>query len=60
MTLMYKEFTIKGTVEEIKEFIELMETRSNTVSGNIVNINLDTYDECSRIEEYLEKYGPLK
>lgn len=51
MTLMYKEFIIKGTVEEIKEFIELMETRSNTVS-----INLDTYDKCRSIEEYLEKY----
>lgn len=53
MTLIYKEFIIKGTVEEIKELIELMETRSSTVSGNTVNINLDTYDN---IEEDLETY----
>ena len=46
MTLIYKEFTIKGTVEEIKELIELMQSRSNTV-----NSNLDNYDN---IEEYLK------
>ena len=51
MTLMYKEFIIKGTPEEIEELIELIQTKSNTV-----NINLDTYDKCSRVEEYLEKY----
>ena len=35
MTLIYKEFTITGTVEEIKEFIELMENKNSTVNSNI-------------------------
>ena len=54
---MYKEFIIKGTAEEIEEFIELMENKNSTVSGNTVSINLDNYDKCSSIEEDLEKYS---
>lgn len=46
MTLIYKEFTITGTVKEIKEFIELMENKNNTVSSNI-----DSYDKCTSIDK---------
>ena len=42
MTLIYKEFTITGTVKEIKEFIELMENKSNTVTSNLNIYDKDT------------------
>ena len=45
MTLIYKEFTITGTVEEIKEFIELMENKDSTVDSNI-----DNYDKCTDVD----------
>ena len=45
MTLIYKEFTITGTVEEIKEFIELMENKDSTVNSNI-----DNYDKCTDVD----------
>ena len=45
MTLIYKEFTITGTVEEIKEFIELMENKNNTVNSNI-----GSYDKCTSLD----------
>lgn len=45
MTLIYKEFTITGTVKEIKEFIELMENKNNTVNSNI-----DNYDKCTSLD----------
>lgn len=46
MTLIYKEFTITGTIEEIKEFIELMENKNSTVNSNI-----DNYDKCTSIDK---------
>lgn len=45
MTLIYKEFTITGTVKEIKEFIELMENKDSTVNSNI-----DNYDKCTDVD----------
>ena len=45
MTLIYKEFTITGTVKEIKEFIELMENKDSTVDSNI-----DNYDKCTDVD----------
>ena len=45
MTLIYKEFTITGTVKEIKEFIELMENKNSTVNSNI-----DNYDKCTDVD----------
>ena len=52
MTLIYKEFIIKGTVEEIKEFIELMETRSNTVNTITNNFNIPNLEEYTKSKEY--------
>lgn len=61
MTLIYKEFTIKGTVEEIKEFIELMETRSNTITNNFNIPNLEKYiksKEYNSIDKRLHRETP--
>lgn len=58
MTLIYKEFTITGTVKEIKEFIELMENKNNTVNSNIDTFRFEDYSGIDRRifrEVYLNK-----
>ena len=52
MTLIYKEFTITGTVEEIKEFIELMENKNSTVNSNIDTFR---FEDCSGIDRRIIK-----
>lgn len=51
MTLIYKDFTITGTVKEIKEFIELME--NNKVTSNLDIPELEEYlnDTVNRVKD---------
>lgn len=51
MTLIYKEFTITGTVEEIKEFIELIENKNNTANSNIDSYDKHSYDKWTNIDK---------
>ena len=51
MTLIYKDFTIEGTVEEIKELIELMENKNSTIT---ITSNLDrpSLEKYTKSKEY--------
>ena len=54
MILMYDGYTITGTVDEIKEFIEKM--RGTTVSGNLNNQGIETLNISDQTHSMVNPY----